>query len=327
MDAPRRPRHENEQTDEQASMPTLPESAMGAFGESATLLRSRRPEDQHDEKSGFALVIYAGSQLGRLFPLQAGENLIGRSPAAAITLPDEEVSRHHARLRVESRDRLVLEDLGSTNGTFVNGQPLKKPLRLKQGDRIALGNHVLKVLALDHLERRFHETLLDQSTKDPLTGVANRGTILSELQNRFDLSHRHGRALSIVMGDLDHFKQINDTFGHGAGDQVLTRFGEILRQNMRGTDVAGRIGGEEFLLVLPETEREGAMLLAERLRNALASASVTLQEQAYQVTCSLGVAERHPEDRDAGTLLARADAALYQAKAEGRNRVIAGEFA
>jgi diguanylate cyclase (GGDEF)-like protein len=196
------------------------------------------------------------------------------------------------------------------------------PQLIAVGDRLSIGTHILKLVAMDPLERAFHETLLDQSTRDPLTGLGNRGATLTELQSRFDLSRRHARPISVIMCDLDHFKQINDQHGHGAGDIVLAEFGERVRQNLRGTDLAGRIGGEEFLLVLPETEVEGALLLAERLRVSLSDTPHLLPEGPIQVTCSLGVAQRISEDREAGALLGRADEALYAAKRQGRNQVV-----
>jgi diguanylate cyclase (GGDEF)-like protein len=291
-----------------------------------TALRKRRPEDSRPQPSEWALVVYAGANLGRVFPLQPGENLIGRSPQVGIALLDEEVSRVHSCVRMDTlgpgMTKIFLEDQQSTNGTFLNGTPLIAPHLLSAGDRIAIGSHVLKLVAMDALERAFHETLLDQSTKDPLTGLGNRSATLSELQSRFDLSHRHGRSLCVIMCDLDHFKHVNDEYGHGAGDIVLAGFGERVRQSLRGSDLAGRIGGEEFVLVLPETDMEGAELLAERLRTSLSDTPHQLPTGPIHVTCSLGVAQRSPQDRDAGSLLGRADEALYLAKRQGRNRVI-----
>jgi two-component system, cell cycle response regulator len=309
--------------DPHAPDPTVP---LQSWVDMDTVLRKLRPEDKSPEPSEWALVVYAGANLGRVFPLQPGENVIGRSPQAGITLLDEEVSRLHSCVRMELLDdggqRILVEDLQSTNGTFLNGTPVASPQPLVVGDRIAIGTHILKLVAMDPLERAFHETLLDQSTKDPLTGLGNRGATLAELQSRFELSRRHGRPISVIMCDLDHFKQINDEHGHGAGDIVLAGFGERVRQNLRGTDLAGRIGGEEFLLVLPETEAEGALLLAERLRASLSDAPHILPAGPIQVTCSLGVAQWIQEDRDAGALLGRADEALYAAKHQGRNRVV-----
>jgi diguanylate cyclase (GGDEF)-like protein len=271
----------------------------------------------------WALVAYAGAALGRIFPLSQGESLIGRAPQAQVALLDSEVSRNHARLWLEG-GRLRLEDLGSTNGSLVNGERLTGVRTLEAGDRLSVGTHVLKLVALDALERAFHETLLDLSTKDPLTGLANRGSTLTEFQTRFGLSLRYDRPLSVVMCDLDRFKQINDTYGHGAGDFVLRVFGERLRDTLRETDLAGRIGGEEFLMVLPETDMGGALPFAERLRKALAAEPIPLPGGPLEVTCSLGLAERQPGDLDAGQVLARADAALYRAKAGGRNRACQG---
>jgi diguanylate cyclase (GGDEF)-like protein len=289
-----------------------------------TALRKRGPEEGRPSPSEWALVVYAGVNLGRVFSLQPGENLIGRSPQVGITLLDEEVSRVHSCVRMDTLGpgmaRIYLEDRQSTNGTFLNGHPVDVPRLLAAGDRIAIGSHILKLVAMDPLERAFHETLLDQSTKDPLTGLGNRGATLAELQSRFDLSRRHGRPISVIMCDLDHFKKINDEYGHGAGDIVLAGFGDRVRVNLRGTDLAGRIGGEEFLLVLPETDLDGALLLAERLRASIGDTPYSLPSGPLPVTCSLGVAERAPEDRDAGVLLGRADEALYTAKREGRNR-------
>lgn len=301
--------------------PTLPAHAWDEFETSLRL------HDDGADSFGppeWALVVYAGANLGRVFPLHPGDNIIGRSPQADVTILDDEVSRMHARVKMEqgaSKLYMHLEDLESTNGTFLNGQPVLRIRPLVSGDRIALGTHVLKVVALDALERSFHQTLLDQSTKDNLTGLGNRGLTLAELQSRFELSRRHGRLLCVIMCDLDHFKQVNDTYGHGAGDFVLRTFGERLRLTLRSADVAGRIGGEEFLMVLPETDQAGAMLLAERIRAIIGEDPMVIPDGELAITCSLGVAEIAPADRDAGVLLARADGALYEAKHNGRNRV------
>jgi diguanylate cyclase (GGDEF)-like protein len=289
-----------------------------------TALRKRTAGEPDPAPPEHVLVVYAGTHLGRVFPLIPGVNVIGRSPGVDLPLPDEEVSRTHAwiTLRGAPGNEVILEDKGSTNGTFLNDQLIAGPTLLAAGDRISVGNHVLKLVAMDPLERAFYAVLLDQSTRDPLTGLNNRRSTLEELQNRFDLSQRHTRPLAVIMCDLDHFKLINDTRGHGAGDRVLEEFGQRVRNNLRATDLAGRIGGEEFLLILPETDMEGALLLAERLRAATADLPFELPPESLQVTCSLGVAQRSEEDRDGGALMARADGALYAAKRGGRNQVV-----
>lgn len=306
-----------------AKKPPLSMETLPGLPEVPTVVRSKSEVDALETPAQWALVAYAGAALGRVFPLAAGQVIVGRAPDSGVPLLDGEVSRQHARFRVEA-GRVLVEDLESTNGTQVNGDPVRGVAELRPGDRIAIGSHVLKLVFLDPLERAFHETLLDLSTKDPLTGLANRGSALAELQNRFGLSQRYGRPLSVVVCDLDHFKSVNDTFGHGAGDFVLRTFGERLVATLREADLAGRIGGEEFLMVLPETDLTGARPFAERLRKAIAGTPVPLASGGLTVTCSLGIAERTGDDLNAGQLLARADAALYRAKGGGRNQVCEG---
>ncbi len=297
------------------TMPGLPEMP--------TAVRTKTDGDASQDPAEWALVAYAGAALGRVFPLPTGQAILGRAPDCVVALLDGEVSRQHARILIQE-GRVLVEDLGSTNGTRLNGEPVRGLVDLRTGDRLALGGHVLKLVFLDPLERAFHETLLDLSTKDPLTGLANRGSALAELQNRFGLSLRYNRPLSVVVCDLDHFKQVNDTYGHGAGDIVLRVFGERLLASLREADLAGRIGGEEFLMILPETDLSGARPFAERLRKAIGSTPMSQSGGGLTVTCSLGIAERTAADQDAGQLLARADAALYRAKAGGRDRVSEG---
>jgi diguanylate cyclase (GGDEF)-like protein len=300
---------------EMHTLPGLPEMQ--------TVARDKRDGDALQAPAEWALVAYAGAALGRVFPLAPGEMILGRAPDAAVALLDSEVSRHHARLRLVAGG-LEVVDLDSTNGTRVNGDLLQAPVLLRGGDRLEVGGHVFKLVFLDPLERTFHETMLDQSTRDPLTGLANRGSILAEFQNRFGLSLRYDRPLSVVVCDLDHFKRVNDTHGHGAGDFVLHCFGEQLLSILREADLAGRIGGEEFIVILPETDLSGARPFAERLRKAIAAMPVPLPSGRLSITCSLGISERTAADLDAGQLLARADSALYEAKAIGRNRVCEG---
>jgi len=311
--------------DPDAPEPTVQVANGPGWNDPATAMRMRTDQDQEPPPAEHVLVVYAGTFLGRVFPLNPGVNVLGRSPGADLALVDDEVSRTHAWITLThgpSGTEVVLEDKGSTNGTFLNDQPFAGPVRLAAGDRISVGSHVLKLVVMDPLERSFYAVLLDQSTRDPLTGLNNRRAALEELQSRFDLSRRHDRPLSVIMCDLDHFKRINDTLGHGAGDLVLQEFGQRVKNSLRATDVAGRIGGEEFLLILPETEMEGALLLAERVLTATGGVPFALVDRAIEVTCSLGVAQAGPEDRDGGALLARADGALYAAKRGGRNKVV-----
>ena len=175
-----------------------------------------------------------------------------------------------------------------------------------------------------HALRSANEELEKRANTDGLTGLANRRHFMDRLDSELDRSLRYQRPLSLVLLDLDHFKEVNDSHGHAAGDAVLRATADILRAVSRDVDLAGRIGGEEFGLLLPETPEEGAMALAERVRTRLAQRVYNAGEEgSYRVTGSLGVATRRGAQQLSGdSFLHRADTALYQAKDEGRNRVV-----
>ena len=288
-----------------------------------TIYRAKEVGEEPPPPPELALVAYAGEALGRVYPLRPGRMILGRAAHCEIPLMDGEVSRQHAALTLVDGDppTVTVEDLGSTNGTRVNEVPVRGPEPLRPEDRLSVGGHTFKLVALDPLEKAFHQTLLDQGSKDALTGLSNRRAIMAELANRFQLAVRYGRPLAVVLCDLDRFKDVNDTYGHPAGDAVLRSFAEVVAQSFREPDLVGRIGGEEFLVLLPETELEGARVGAERLRRALEATPVDIGDRLVQVTCSLGVASRREDDPEAGALVGRADAALYKAKAAGRNRI------
>ncbi len=158
------------------------------------------------------------------------------------------------------------------------------------------------------------------SLTDQLTGIGNRRRLEQALKEEISRAGRSGAKLSALMADLDHFKRVNDTYGHGAGDKVLETFADVLRQSTRLPDVLGRYGGEEFVVLMPNTDRDQAVISAERLRIALAS--TLIPPLAEPMTVSIGVVEFVPgESGDA--FLGRVDEALYEAKRSGRNRVVA----
>lgn len=275
----------------------------------------------------WVLVRYVGHPMGELITLPLDGLTLGRAPENGLWLAEPEVSRHHAQLRVSEDLSIVeLRDLASTNGVWVNGHRVNAnpgPLPLKEGDVLRVGAHAFKLKHMDALERHYHQDMAARSTLDPVTGVSNRATVLNQLEAHFELARRHHRALSVILADLDWFKRVNDTRGHRAGDTALEAFGSLLLKRLRGSDPVGRLGGDEFLAVLPETSAVLALTAAEDLRRALADEPIDLGDgQKILITCSLGVAELKPGDTDGGALLARADAALYGAKAGGRNRAV-----
>lgn len=273
----------------------------------------------------WALIRYAGIPIGEVIPILAPGLTLGRSSENDVCLPEPEVSRRHARIlltpEAEGGARISLQDLASTNGTYLLGRrlgPEAGTVPLQNGDVLRVGEHAFKLKRMDAMDWHYHEAVLAQTTVDALTGVSNRATVLTFLEKHADLARRHRRPLSVILCDLDHFKTINDRHGHQAGDHVLERFGSLLLGRLRGSDHVGRIGGEEFLIVLPETLGREALAVAEELRQAVAEESPSL---VFRVTCCFGVAQMRGDDATGGSVFARADAALYRAKAAGRNRV------
>ena len=301
-----------------ATPPDLPPWDPAAEPEELELL------DELDTRE-WVLIRYVGQPLGACIPLPLDGLDIGRAPENRLCLPEPEVSRRHARLQVAANlESIELRDLGSTNGVFVNGRRVQAdpgPFRLGSEDVLRIGSHAFKLKHMDALERAYHQDMLVRTTQDPLTGVGNRAAVLQQLQAQVDLARRHQRALGVILADLDWFKRVNDTYGHHTGDRALESFGALLLRRLRGSDLVGRLGGDEFLIVLPETGSLEALQAAEGLRRALLDQPLALEDGlTLTLTCSLGVAALKPEDTDGGALLARADAALYAAKAGGRDR-------
>jgi diguanylate cyclase (GGDEF)-like protein len=176
-------------------------------------------------------------------------------------------------------------------------------------------------VALDNA--RLHDVVQRQAITDDLTGLVNRRRFIEALEAEVERARSFGAPLTIVLADLDNFKQVNDEFGHHGGDVVLRAFADLIRSHVRDVDVSGRIGGEEFAILLPETDRAGAARVAERMRRSLNSVPISISDQsAIHAASSFGVAELAP-DQSGDDLLREADAALYRAKDEGKNRVVA----
>lgn len=276
----------------------------------------------------WVLIRYVGQPLGEFLPLPEEGLEIGRAEENGLCLAEPEVSRRHARIQAAPDGASVLLwDLDSTNGVYVNGRRVpvgEDPAALVAEDVLRVGGHAFKLKHMDALERDYHRSMAARTNLDALTGVGNRATVLNQLETHVELARRHHRSLSVVLLDLDRFKRVNDTRGHAAGDRALERVGGLLLHRLRGSDPVGRLGGDEFLAVLPETSAALALTAAEDLRRTLAEQHLDLGEGTpLQLTCSLGVAELKSGDTDGGALLARADAALYGAKAGGRNRAVA----
>ncbi|NKN32718.1 diguanylate cyclase [Marichromatium bheemlicum] len=192
---------------------------------------------------------------------------------------------------------------------FIQRDPSGRPLRVAGANT-------------DLTERkRLEQRLRELANTDDLTGLTNRRHFFTKLQHALDRTRRHHTATAVLMLDLDHFKQINDSYGHGGGDAVLRAFAAVLRAELRSTDCAGRLGGEEFAVLVPDSDLDAAHQFAERLRGHIAALRVEHKETVIEVTVSIGCTQVEADDRDPDSILARADEALYRAKRNGRDRV------
>ncbi|MCU0662876.1 MAG: GGDEF domain-containing protein [Myxococcota bacterium] len=274
-----------------------------------------------------ALVIQSGTEVGKVVRLDQGPVLLGRDPMACTNvLQDEGVSRRHLKACLLQDGSLSVEDLGSTNGTVLRGHRIREA-SLIEGEKVLLGRRtVLKYVVLDKQDHAFQQGLYDSTTRDALTRVFNRSFLLNRLSEDLSFAARHGVPVSFLMIDLDHFKAVNDTYGHQSGDLVLQRLAEVFRAALRLEDVLGRYGGEEFGVVARGTTLEGSLMLAEKLRThaALAEVFTPRDGQAIVVTASIGLVNVHGGLRvSPEQVIETADSNLYKAKEAGRNRVVA----
>lgn len=273
---------------------------------------------------GFYFTVIEGADFGRVFLLEKPEIVLGRNDEADIQVDDEKVSRKHLRLSLiknhKGEARVKVADLSSKNGIFVNGVRAYEQ-ELRSGDKLKVGDTILKFEIKDRLDVSYHDKLYQQATRDPLTGLSNRNYFRNELRKFISLSIRYSRALTIIMLDIDFFKKINDTYGHDVGDSVLKGVAEVLMKHVRTHDVAARFGGEEFVMLLPETNLGGAVVVAERVRVAVENYNFEPAGCRHGVTISMGVAEYVGDSPDGEDVIKRADEALYRAKTSGRNRV------
>lgn len=276
------------------------------------------------EKMNRPLLIRVDSvNAGQILPVPSAECGIGRHPDNAFCLPDEGLSRFHCRL-LKVQNAVFIEDRNSSNGTYVNGERIQR-VELNSGNVIQLGPRVSFrfTLATEQEEAALRQ-LYESSVSDALTGVHNRAYFSTRLEEELAYAVRHIVPLSVILIDIDHFKSVNDTYGHLVGDAVLQRVSQVLAHELRAEDVVARYGGEEFVALLRGIALEGAALAGERLRAAVAGTEVDAGGKSVSVTASFGVASiACCSAASSEALLRRADRRLYRAKESGRNRVVA----
>lgn len=266
------------------------------------------------------VVIYSSDQrqFGKRYVLGDEPLTVGRGQENRLVLDNDSVSRRHCRVEKRNASWHVV-DLDSTNGTYVNDDQVGE-YQLRRGDQVKIGDTIVKFLSGSDLEAQYHETIYRMTIIDGLTQIHNKRYLMETLEREIPRARRHGRPLSVVMFDIDHFKGINDNYGHLAGDYVLKELATLVKSRLRPDDVVGRYGGEEFCALLPETPVHGAAAIAEDLRRRVQERRFVFEGESIPVTVSLGCAELGGE-MDVLLLIKSADERLYEAKRGGRNRV------
>jgi two-component system, cell cycle response regulator len=268
------------------------------------------------------LIEMSGSTAGRVHVLAEGATTVGRGTDCTIIFDDTTLSRTHASIEGNGEE-YVLTDCDSLNGCYVN-LARQERAALKHGDRVQFGTGVrLQYQLASQEEQRVLIRMYEAAVLDGLTGLTNRRALDERLHSELAYAIRHETNLAIIMLDIDHFKKVNDTHGHLAGDEVIRTLAQILQREIRCEDLAARYGGEEFVVVVRGVPQVGAMNLAERLRFAIAEREIEHGDETLNVTSSFGVASLSSLTAEPNVhhLVEAADKALYAAKSGGRNRV------
>jgi two-component system, cell cycle response regulator len=296
------------------------------YREGGTLILARPlgPTDDKKPPAGDACLVNLhppGPDIGKRVPLLNPQYVVGRDSEAQFVVSRSSVSRQHARLYSDEEGAWWVEDLSSTNGTFVNESRVKTQ-RLSDSDQVRFGDAIYKFLSGSNIESAYHEAIHNMAIQDGMTGIHNKRYFLEFLEREIARCARYRRPLSLLMFDIDHFKQINDKHGHLTGDYVLRELSRRLLGRVRREELLARYGGEEFAAVLPETDITGARTFGEQVRRLVGDQPFEYEGDTFPVTVSVGVACVEGEDVDVTQFIKIADDNLYKAKREGRDRVV-----
>jgi len=268
------------------------------------------------------LVMIKGDFIGQVYELKSDVTILGRSDDVDLVVSDISISRRHAMI-VDRSGAYFLSDRGSTNGCFLNKEPVTTATAMSEGDKVTLGEIVFKFTYQDQDDTEYHSMLRNMAVKDGLTRIYNKRYFTEVLEKEFDYNRRNKVGLALVLFDIDHFKQVNDTWGHPAGDFILKHMAELIEDVARGYDVFARYGGEEFVFLLRGAPLEAAIQLAERVRAAVETHVFNYDSIELKITISLGVTWWSGEEEleSPESLVEAADKHLYAAKEAGRNSV------
>ncbi|AMV38702.1 diguanylate cyclase [Planctomyces sp. SH-PL62] len=272
------------------------------------------------------LIMVHGGTTGAMLRIDGRTTTLGRAADNTHQFHDPTVSRRHAVLSHDEKNLAWVTDLGSSNGTYLDNKRIsaRKPTQVEDGSRIQLGGSiVLKYVCLNPYDERFQREMFERTVRDNLTGLYNRGYFLEQIGPLCERNLLRNLGTAVLMVDVDHFKRINDAYGHDVGDAALREVAKSLRDSTRSEDLVARYGGEEFIVALPVSSAEQAMERAERIRGLLATRPVRIGRREFGITASVGVSySTVGRRRTVNALIATADLALYQAKRTGRDRVV-----
>jgi diguanylate cyclase (GGDEF)-like protein len=294
----------------------------------STIAEQMRDSRRQGRRSCF--VVLGGLDVGRVLDIKDGISFAGRDPACELMLRDDGISRRHVEINKVAPDAIFIRDLGSTNGTFVAGERVESAT-LRDGDKVLLGRRtVLKFSLADEIEDSYQRQMYESATRDGLTGVFNRKYFDQKLVGDLSFARRHGLSVSLLIFDIDHFKNINDTHGHRTGDLVLEEVCAAVGAALRAEDVLARYGGEEFAIIALGTDFDGIGALGERVRRCvenLEMQSLAEPPRSVKVTVSVGGSTASPTSgATAEQLIGHVDRNLYEAKDAGRNRIVTRSY-
>jgi len=284
-------------------------------------------ELQKAKEQPACLILIRGTPQGHRYFINSDEMIIGRDPSADISIPDPAISKRHAKVTREGAV-IKIEDLGSSNGTVINGKKLESGnvSKLAKEDMIKLGNSIVKYLPAGEIEIIFYGNLNQAANTDPMTRCFNKGYFLEAIDAEMKRAKALSTPLSLIFFDLDHFKKVNDTYGHDGGDYVLKEFSNLIRSVgiLKPKDIFARYGGEEFCMLMPGTTLQEATDMAETMRGKIQMHPFVYEGKRIPITSSLGVAEMKSDMDAPSDLIKASDKMLYESKQGGRNRVTAG---
>ncbi|MBA2379235.1 MAG: diguanylate cyclase, partial [Blastocatellia bacterium] len=287
------------------------------------------PEPAREERRP-ALVFLRGEQLAAPIPLERDEVTLGRALEADVRINDPNVSPLHAKITKADNDGdevYTLTDFGSRTGTFLNGERVANAV-LASGDKLSIGQNILRFELVDEIDREYQRQIHRLISHDDLTGLLSSRSFFFELRREAARAAAEDRSFCVMMLDVDHFKVVNDTYGHLTGSKTLEEIGGCIINILRSGDAASRFGGEEFAAFLLDADIAQALVAAERIRAAIESHGFSIVRhgrpvETHHVTISIGIATFPEDSREPIELVEKADSALYRAKREGRNRVCA----